>query len=64
MKVILAVAAVLLAVTHVGDAHGEHTHPHPPYRESVLLVALQMCTHTEARCFACYCVCDVMCILQ
>ena len=44
MKVILAVAAVLLAVTHVGDAHGDHSHPHAPYRESVLLIALQMCT--------------------
>ena len=38
MKVILAVAAVLLAVTHVGDAHGDHSHPRAPYREPFFVI--------------------------
>ncbi len=38
MKAILAVVAVLLAVAHLGDTHGNHTHPYPPYCESLVVV--------------------------
>ena len=40
MKAILAVVAVLLAVTHLGDTHGDHTHPQPPYREPLVVVCV------------------------
>ena len=40
MKAILAVVAVLLAVTHLGDTHGDHTHPSPPHRELLVVVCV------------------------
>ena len=40
MKAILAVVAALLAVTHVGDTHGNHTRPHPPFREALVVVCV------------------------
>ena len=40
MKAILAVVTVLLAVTHLGDTHGDHTHPSPPHRELLVVVCV------------------------
>ncbi len=40
MKANLAVVAVLLAVIHVGDTHGDHTRPHPPFREALVVVCV------------------------
>ena len=39
MKAILAVVAVLLAVTHVGDTQGDPT-PKPPLREPLVVVCV------------------------
>ena len=39
MKAILAVVAVLLAVTHVGDTQGDPT-PTPPLREPLVVVCV------------------------
>ena len=61
MKVVLAVVAVLLAVTHLGDTHGDHTHPHPPHRELLVVVCAFVsslfCLHFITVCYYDVCVC-------
>ena len=61
MKAILAVVAVLLAVTHVGDTHGDHTRPHPPFREALVVVCVFVSfifyLHLIILCYYDVCVC-------
>ena len=42
MKAILIVVAVLLAVTHLGDTQGDHTIPHSPFREPLVVVCVSV----------------------
>ena len=57
MKTTLAVVAVLLAVTHLGDTHEDHTHPHPPFREPLVVCVFLFYLHLITLCYYDVCVC-------
>ena len=61
MKAILIVVAVLLAVTHLGDTQGDHTIPHSPFREPLVVVCVSVSSlfylHFFTVCYYDVCVC-------